>query len=120
MRKISINSILILTSLILTTVLMCTWYDEYTKNNLYNSNYNYRNNDLIWIPSKADITPEKMNSIVSLAKDNFVLLEKNTIETNLNMKSTVHYVTFDSIETLSDFFHIHSDISEKKGIRELT
>ena len=116
MRKISINSILILTSLILTTVLMCTWYDEYTKNNLYNSNYNYRNNDFIWIPSKANITPEKMNSIVSLAKDNSVLLEKNTIETNHNIKSTVHYVTFDNIETLSDFFHIHSDISGKKGI----
>lgn len=63
MRKISMNSILILTSLILTTVLMCTWYDEYTKNNLYNSNYNYRNNDLIWFLRKRISHPEKMNSI---------------------------------------------------------
>lgn len=116
MKKISINNILILISLIFTSILMCSWYDEYNKNQFYNSDYNYGYSNNIFISSKIDMTLEKTKNVVSIANSNSILLEKIIIKNDNNIKGNYHYLSMNNLKSLTDKFNIPHYVSSKKGI----
>lgn len=116
MKKINIKNILILISLIFTSILMCSWYDEYNKNQLYNSDYDYSYSNSIFISSKIDMTLEKIKNIVSIANSNSILIEKNVIKNDNNIKGNYHYLSMNNLKDLTDKFNISNYASSKKGI----
>ena len=116
MKKINIKNILILLSLIFTSILMCSWYDEYNRNKFYNSNYNYSYNKNIFISAKVDMSLEKIKNIVSIANSNSILLEKIVIVNDKDKKGNYHYLSMNDLKKLKDKFNISNSISSKKGI----
>lgn len=116
MKKINIKNILILLSLIFTSILMCSWYDEYNRNKFYNSNYNYSYNKNIFISAKVDMSLEKIKNIVSIANSNSILLEKIVIVNDKDKKGNYHYLSMNDLKELKDKFNISNSISSKKGI----
>lgn len=116
MKKISINNILVLISLIFTSILMGSWYDEYNKNQLYNSNYDYNYSNNIFISSKIDMTLEKTKDIISIADSDSILIEKVVIKNDNNIKGNYHYLSMHNLKKLTDKFNISDYKLTKKGI----
>lgn len=116
MKKININNMLIIISMILTSILICSWYDEYQKNLLYNSNYNYNYNNNILISSKIDTSSENIKDIVAIANSNSVLLEKIVIKKNNKIQGNYHYLSISNLKDLCDKFNIVNYEKSKKGI----
>lgn len=114
MKKLNISNILISISLIITSFLICNWYDEYNKNRLLNYNYNVK--DTIYISSKLDISQNKIEYIENLAKSNSILLEKIVIKNENNIKGNYHYLSMEDLDELIINFNTSNIENSKKGL----
>ncbi|MEG1987095.1 MAG: hypothetical protein RR047_01360 [Bacilli bacterium] len=103
-KMININKILYCVLIIIVFIFLCSWYDEFCRNKLYNSNYSYENSTKLVISSKINLDSKKIEEISADAKQYHILIEKKVLNKKNNV--VIHYLNTEDYRLLCSLFNI--------------
>ncbi|MEG0826535.1 MAG: hypothetical protein RR404_03585 [Bacilli bacterium] len=103
-KMININKILYCVLIIIVFIFLCSWYDEFCRNKLYNSNYSYENSTKLVISSKINLDSKKIKEISADAKQYHILIEKKVLNQKKNV--VIHYLNTEDYRLLCSLFNI--------------